>query len=76
MENWTGISTSAVGYSGAISGISTNIYGGLYQWNTMNSNACFGTNIAADNTVCPCKAGYHVPSRAEWDILEINLGCS
>lgn len=73
-ENWSGISTSANGYSAGIPGISDNIYGALYQWDTMNSNSCFGTNITSAN--CPCKSGYHVPTQAEWDALEVALGCT
>jgi len=74
-ENWIGISTSAKGYSAAIPGISSNIYGALYQWSAMSSNSCLGTGISADDTSCPCKAGYHVPTNAEWDALETTLGC-
>ena len=75
-ENWPGISASAPGYSVAISGISTNVYGALYRWDTMGLNGCFASGIAGSDTFCPCKAGYHVPTHAEWDTLETNLGCS
>lgn len=74
-ENWTGISTSAKGYSAGIPGISSNIYGALYQWDIMDSNSCFSTGIPTDNANCPCKAGYHVPTQDEWDALETALGC-
>lgn len=40
----------------------------------MNSNSCFGVGITS--TSCPCKSGYHVPTRAEWDFLETILGCT
>lgn len=59
-----------------LAGQSANIYGALYQWDTMNTNTCFGTGISASNTTCPCKGGYHLPTQAEWDTLETSLGCS
>jgi len=59
-----------------LAGQSDNIYGALYQFDTMSTNNCLGTNISANNTTCPCKAGYHLPTNAEWDTLETNLGCN
>ena len=59
-----------------LAGQSNNIYGALYQWDTMSTNTCLGTGISANNTACPCKAGYHLPTNAEWDTLETTLGCS
>jgi uncharacterized protein (TIGR02145 family) len=59
-----------------LAGQSNNIYGALYQWDTMNANTCFGTGISASNTSCPCKGGYHLPTQADWDTLETTLGCS
>lgn len=52
------------------------MYGALYQWDIMNTNNCLGTSISTSNTTCPCKGGYHLPSQAEWDTLETNLGCT
>lgn len=75
-EKWTWISSSAYGYSWAISWISDNIYWALYTWDNMNTNNCFGTWISNSNTSCPCKWGYHIPTTTEWDNLEINLWCS
>jgi uncharacterized protein (TIGR02145 family) len=57
-------------------GQSGNIYGAMYQYDQMSSSSCLGTGIAGSNTACPCKAGYHVPTNAEWDTLMVNLGCS
>jgi uncharacterized protein (TIGR02145 family) len=59
-----------------LTGQSNNIYGALYQWDTMNTSTCLGTGILASNTTCPCKGGYHLPSQTEWDTLEMNLGCT
>ncbi|MDD2891352.1 MAG: FISUMP domain-containing protein [Candidatus Gracilibacteria bacterium] len=56
--------------------VSGNLYGALYQWNVMNTNTCFGTGISIDNTTCPCKGGYHIPSDTEWTNLETILGSS
>jgi uncharacterized protein (TIGR02145 family) len=56
-------------------GQSDNIYGALYQYDQMSSSSCLGTGIAGSNTACPCKAGYHVPTNAEWDVLTMSLGC-
>ena len=59
-----------------LAGQSNNIYGALYQYDTMSGSLCLGTGISGSNTTCPCKAGYHLPTNAEWDTLETNLGCS
>jgi uncharacterized protein (TIGR02145 family) len=50
--------------------ISTNadIYGRLYTWDAAMNNS---TEESAQG-VCPC--GWHIPSHAEWKILENNLG--
>lgn len=61
------------------SGQSDNIYGGLYQWNTLAA-ACLANHdsgtLPITNTTCPCQSGYHIPSQTEWDALEISLGCN
>jgi uncharacterized protein (TIGR02145 family) len=56
-------------------GQSDNIYGAFYQWDTMSGSTCLGKGIPASDTACPCKGGYHLPTQAEWDTLETNLGC-
>ncbi|MDD2515761.1 MAG: FISUMP domain-containing protein [Candidatus Gracilibacteria bacterium] len=73
-ENRSGINTSAYGYS-ASGGISDNIYGGLYDRYTINSN-CIGTGLAhtgLPTSACPCPVGWHIPSSDEWLALEANL---
>lgn len=45
-----------------------NMYGGLYQWNEMMQY----TTTESTQGICP--PGWHIPSDAEWQELEIALG--
>ena len=47
-----------------------NIYGGLYEWNELMKY----TEIEKVQGLCP--NGWHIPSDAEWKILEVELGMS
>jgi uncharacterized protein (TIGR02145 family) len=48
-------------------------YGGLYTWNAvMNGNESNNSNPSGVQGVCP--TGWHVPSDAEWQQLEMYLG--
>lgn len=51
------------------------IYGGLYDWNTvMNGAGSSHSNPSGVQGICP--AGWHVPSNEEWKELELYLGMS
>ncbi len=45
--------------------INKNIYGALYIWYTVNPSSNGGKNV--------CPVGWHVPTDAEWDTLELYL---
>ncbi len=45
-----------------------NTYGGLYQWNEMMQY------VTTEGTQGICPPGWHIPTEAEWQILEMHLG--
>lgn len=47
-----------------------NVYGNLYSWDAATNG------IVEEGTQGACPAGYHVPSQAEWELLECFLGGS
>jgi len=55
---WTGLSTGARCYYNNDSAANASVYGALYNWFTVNDS----------RNLCP--TGWHVPSDAEWNILE------
>jgi uncharacterized protein (TIGR02145 family) len=60
-----------------LNGQSNNIFGAQYTFDAIdNTPVCLNKNISITDTLCPCKAGYHIPTRAEWDALETQLGCT
>jgi len=51
------------------------VYGGLYQWNeAMCYSPSSSTNPSGVQGICP--DGWHLPSDAEWKVLEMHLGMS
>jgi uncharacterized protein (TIGR02145 family) len=51
------------------------IYGRLYDWNSMMAGATSSTDSPSGvQGICP--SGWHVPSNAEWDVLETFVGGS
>jgi uncharacterized protein (TIGR02145 family) len=58
---WSSLTTGARCYYNNDSATNNNIYGGLYNWYSVNDTC----------NICP--NGWHVPSDAEWNIMEKHL---
>jgi len=58
---WAGLTTPACAWYGNNFGTYGSVYGALYNWFTID------TAVNGNKNICP--KGWHVPSKAEWNIL-------
>lgn len=51
-------------------------YGGLYKWTTMVQSSIYGSSTNPSGVQGICPTGWHIPSDAEYKVMEQSLGMS